>query len=589
MRSWHVFALIAVLIAVLALAGWLLGNSAVRAPSNAIAQTKAIDNLRITIQLDQAALGPRVVDVALQDAAGKPLDGCAVRLGFSMAEMDMGTVEAVAQPVSQGHFQARGSFFTMAGRWKVASQLACAGQPARQASFEFPIAAPGEVSGPLNPLKPDAQTILAGQKLYLANCATCHGTSGKGDGPVAAGLSPRPIDFTQHMLPGRHTDGQISLWIASGIPGTSMPAWGQRFTEAQIWQLVTYLRTFGQVVAAAPTSPAPHTTAQPSPTPTPAVATVQEALPPIIFARQGGIWRSDGRGGPPQPITTLDQSSYAQTPTFSPDGSQVAFIAIMQPPISATVPLPTSALYVMNADGSALRNVWNPAQGLISSPTWAPDGRALYVATNDVRFASDPQNNNRLLKIVRVDLATGAQQPLLDDVLDPTIARDGSSMAYLKLSKDGYQMSLMVAALDGSGARELIGAAAFQGFYAPRFSPDGKRIVVAAIGGPDTDQQGIPLNPSGASPLQRLLGLLAPPAAEAHGLPWDLWSVNIDGSGLRRLTTFNEDLPMAAFSPDGQQIAVMAAGGIYMMQSDGAQLRRIDPLGDHGGLDWARR
>ena len=131
MRSWHVFALIALLIAGLALVGWLLSNSVARAPSTGIAQTQAIDNLRITIQLDQAALGPRVVDVAVQDAAGKPLDGCAVRLRFSMAEMDMGTVEAVAQPVSQGHFQAHGTFFTMAGRWDVASQLACDGQVIR--------------------------------------------------------------------------------------------------------------------------------------------------------------------------------------------------------------------------------------------------------------------------------------------------------------------------------------------------------------------------------------------------------------------------------------------------------------------------
>ena len=30
----------------------------------------------------------------------------------------------------------------------------------------------------------------------------------------------------------------------------------------------------------------------------------------------------------------------------------------------------------------------------------------------------------------------------------------------------------------------------------------------------------------------------------------------------------------------------MGAGGIYMIDADGSRLRRIDPLGDHGGLDW---
>jgi hypothetical protein len=30
----------------------------------------------------------------------------------------------------------------------------------------------------------------------------------------------------------------------------------------------------------------------------------------------------------------------------------------------------------------------------------------------------------------------------------------------------------------------------------------------------------------------------------------------------------------------------MGAAGMYVMEADGSQLRRIDPTGDHGGLDW---
>ena len=189
---------------------------------------------------------------------------------------------------------------------------------------------------------------------------------------------------------------------------------------------------------------------------------------------------------------------------------------------------------------------------------------------------------------MRIDLATGAKQPLLNDALDPSLSPNGTQLAYLKLSENGYTMSLHLAAPDGSGSHELIGGQDFQGFYAPRFSPDGKQIIVAAIGGPETDQQGNPIKASAPSPMDRLLGLFEPPTAEAHGLPWDLWVVNSDGSGLRRLTSFYEDLPMAAFSPDGKQIAVIGLGGIYLMEADGSRLRRIDPAGDHGGLDWPR-
>jgi Tol biopolymer transport system component len=43
---------------------------------------------------------------------------------------------------------------------------------------------------------------------------------------------------------------------------------------------------------------------------------------------------------------------------------------------------------------------------------------------------------------------------------------------------------------------------------------------------------------------------------------------------------------MAQFSPDGREIVMMGAGGIYLMDGDGGNVRRIDALGDHGGLDW---
>lgn len=36
-----------------------------------------------------------------------------------------------------------------------------------------------------------------GRALYLTYCAACHGRSGRGDGPAAEGLSPRPADLTR--------------------------------------------------------------------------------------------------------------------------------------------------------------------------------------------------------------------------------------------------------------------------------------------------------------------------------------------------------------------------------------------------------
>jgi Tol biopolymer transport system component len=317
------------------------------------------------------------------------------------------------------------------------------------------------------------------------------------------------------------------------------------------------------------------------------VPNVREPLPPLIFVRQGNLWRSEGSQAPLRQLTNNAADSFAQNPAISPDGKQVAYVTLIQPSPTAELPVPTSALFVINIDGSGSRQVWKPAEGLLGIPAWAPDGRAVYVAANGVKSIGGA--SDRQLQIVRVDLASGATQSVLDNALDPTFSRDGRRMAFLQLGQDGFTMSLVSANADGSGAQVLIDGKQFQGFYAPRFSPDGKQLVVAAIGGPQMDGQGNPIPPpGGATPLERLLALLAPATAEAHGLPWDLWMINVDGSGLRRLTEFYEDLPMAVFSPDGKQLAVMGAGGIYLLDADGANLRRIDPVGDHGGLDWVR-
>src|SRR5262249_21899181 len=151
-----------------------------------------------------------------------------------------------------------------------------------------------------------------------------------GNGPAAIGLRPSPSDFTQHMLPGLHTDGQIFLWIKDGYPNTAMPAWGQRLNDEQIWQLVTYLRTFAQTTTSASSKATPQPTNKPAPAQPTGVSQVVEPLPPLLFARTGNIWQSDGTGSAPRQLTRLDAGLYAEYPTAAPDRKQIAFVATTQ-------------------------------------------------------------------------------------------------------------------------------------------------------------------------------------------------------------------------------------------------------------------
>jgi hypothetical protein len=97
-----------------------------------------------------------------------------------------------------------------------------------------------------NPYEGIRRQARQGELLYQANCASCHGETGEGDGPVASSLEPLPGNLASRI----EDLGDLYLYwrIADGgliEPFNSlMPAWRGILNEDQIWQVITYLRTF---------------------------------------------------------------------------------------------------------------------------------------------------------------------------------------------------------------------------------------------------------------------------------------------------------------------------------------------------------
>jgi cytochrome c oxidase cbb3-type subunit 3 len=68
--------------------------------------------------------------------------------------------------------------------------------------------------------------LVEGRAVYLARCVSCHGESGRGDGPIAKGLAGPPVgDLTDaHWKHGDRPD-QVLAVVAQGVPNSAMPGW----------------------------------------------------------------------------------------------------------------------------------------------------------------------------------------------------------------------------------------------------------------------------------------------------------------------------------------------------------------------------
>lgn len=98
-----------------------------------------------------------------------------------------------------------------------------------------PVPGPGGMAAQIrNPYGDDANALQNGRILFVRyNCSGCHG------GRAGGGMGPSLRD--EDWLYGG-SDADVFDSIAQGR-GMGMPAWGTRIPEAQIWQLVAYVKS----------------------------------------------------------------------------------------------------------------------------------------------------------------------------------------------------------------------------------------------------------------------------------------------------------------------------------------------------------
>lgn len=87
--------------------------------------------------------------------------------------------------------------------------------------------------------------LARGKAVYERHCQSCHGASGYGDGPAAAGLKVAPANF-QRFRSVLKSDEELLRTIEHGVVFSPMHAWRGQLTDGEMQDVVAYIRLLSQ-------------------------------------------------------------------------------------------------------------------------------------------------------------------------------------------------------------------------------------------------------------------------------------------------------------------------------------------------------
>src|SRR5262245_26682584 len=247
-----------------------------------------------------------------------------------------------------------------------------------------------------------------------------------------------------------------------------------------------------------------------------------------------------------------DAASQTASPAVSARSSLAAGAANSKIAFIRVVPNRSAAPFVMNPDGTGQQRLSRDVDtlGLGGAPVWSPDGRKIALAAYEPGRKSDVYvmnaDGSELQRLTRNPAGDGG----------PSWSPDGQKIAFSGYRNHGDQRDIFAMNADGSDQRSLTHSSVHE--FDPAWSPDGQKIAFTRTRGR-----------WGWS--KRCTSSCA-----------DVWVMNADGSGQRRLTRNTSWGEGPVWSPDGRRIAFVRVrdwssglSDIYVIHADGTGQRKL--------------
>lgn len=311
----------------------------------------------------------------------------------------------------------------------------------------------------------------------------------------------------------------------------------------------------------------------------------------VFYSNRDGdhdIWVMNADGSGAHQVTNDPGDEFL--PTWSPDGQRIAFLSNRTG---------TNQLYVVDIATGAERQITFDA-GTHNSPRWAPTGSRVAFMEFDAIWTVDVDNGSLPVRLTPSDASES----------EPCWSPDGAHLIFQSTRNSGHSQLWSVDP-DGSNLHLFI-ATPFDdvspSWVAAPLPPPfaGLLAVVSArFSAPGATADVVVMNLDGSNP--RVLASSTDAYEEYPDISpdrttvvfsstratyWGIFSVGVDGTGLRRLDTFNAYTRLPKWSSDGAHIAFYSnADGdhdIYVMNADGSGVHQVtnDP-GDEYAPTWS--